>query len=86
MIPAPNTDIEFTSNFDFVEFNHRVIAATHPEQLRDILFLIYDELIIRGSHFRNKLTGFEGVTDHDLHVAFYRTANQMIVMWSDARN
>ena len=51
MIPAPNTDIEFASNFNFIEFNHRVVAATHPEQLQDILFLIYNELIIRGSHF-----------------------------------
>ena len=81
--PEPYSDISY---FDFVGFKHRLATATHPEQFRDILCLIYDELSMRRHGHRIKVTGFERASCHDLRIAFYCTLNQMITMWSNARN
>ena len=67
--------------FSLNNFEHRVIAANHPEQLRDILCLLFEEMSMRHTGIHDEPTGFEDVTDEDLHHAFYRTANQMIIMW-----
>jgi hypothetical protein len=67
-------------------FEQHITQVAHPEQLRDILCLLFDEMEMRGKGFRNKRTGFETATDEELHLAFYRTANQMIIMWSFLRD
>lgn len=72
-----NTEI---SNLNLDQFEVRVISATHREQLRDILVLIYDELSMRRHGYRWGVTGFETATYYDLRRAFYRTVNQMILM------
>ena len=67
--------------FSLDNFNHRVTHAAHPEQLRDILCLLFHEMEMRRGGSRYETTGFEAASDEDLHLAFYRTANEMIIRW-----
>ena len=68
----------------FVSLDHffnRISNTVIPEDLRDILFFILDEFLIRGgigSHVKWE-TGFETATDEELHIAFGRTANEMVM-------
>ena len=58
-----------------------VAQATHPEQLRDILILMFREVMMRCDGNRVERTGFEAATEEELHLAFFRTVNEMIVQW-----
>lgn len=58
-----------------------VTQAPHPEQLRDILVRLFREVMMRCSGNRVERTGFEAATEEELHLAFYRTSNEMIVRW-----
>jgi hypothetical protein len=80
MSTTPNSNIEI-SNVNLDEFENRVVGAVRPEEIRDILFLIYDELAMRRRNERWELTGFERATYNDLRHMFYRAVNQMIIMW-----
>lgn len=82
---TPNND-NGNDYFDVDGFRRRAIAATHPEQIRDMLCLILDELVMRSCHTaRCHPTGFEMASYDDLCLAFYCAVNQMIIMWSNAR-
>jgi len=63
---APDDNV----GLDFVAFDHKVTAITHPETLRDILCDIVDELLMRlgcpGP--RDKPTGFEVGSPQDLRL------------------
>ena len=72
--------------FSLNHFEQRVAQAAHPEQLRDILCLLFREMAMRRADYRDEITGFEAATDEDLHLAFYRTANEMILMWCHLRD
>jgi hypothetical protein len=48
------------------------------EVLRDTLVLIFDEMTMRHTGSRDKQTGFETISDTELHIAFYRTLNEMV--------
>ena len=67
--------------FSLDNFDHRVTHATHPEQLRDILCLLFHEMEMRRGGPRYETTGFEAALDEDLRLTFYRAANEMIVRW-----
>lgn len=66
--------------FSLDDHEYRVTHAVLPEDLRDIICLIFHEMAMRrrGSRFRVEETGFETATNRELHLAFYRTANQMV--------
>lgn len=69
--------------FNSTHFNNRIRNATHPEELRDILVLIFHEVVMRWTRRRVEQTGFEGVSESDLYAAFYRTVNELLIMWGN---
>ena len=64
----------------------RVKQAANPERVRDILVLIFRELMMRHTRHRTEHTGFEAATNDELQLAFYRTANELIVRWGRLRD
>ena len=64
--------------FSLDDLEHRVIHTDSPEDLRDILVLIFHEVAMRLTGLRVEETGFETASFDDLHLAFYRTANEMV--------
>lgn len=60
--------------------------ATHPERLRDMLVLIHREVVMRASGVWSEWTGFEGASDEELELAFFRTVNELIVRWARLRD
>jgi len=72
--------------FSLQNLDARVTQATHPEQLRDILVRLFREMAMRHSRNRVERTGFEAATEEELHLAFFRTANEMIVRWGNLQN
>jgi hypothetical protein len=58
-----------------------VTHATHPERLRDILVHVFLEMAMRYSGNRVERTYFETFNDEELHLAFFRTVNEMLVRW-----
>jgi hypothetical protein len=67
--------------FSLDDFNTTISRAAHPEKLRDILVLIFHEVVMRGNGNRNEQTGFEAATDEELELAFLRTVNELLVRW-----
>ena len=83
---SPDRHRHFDANPANMPFSHQnfettVTQATDPEQLRDILVLLFREVAMRYSRNRVERTGFEDLTEEELHLAFYRTANEMIIRW-----
>ena len=72
--------------FPIDDFEQRVAHAAHPEQLQDILIPLFHEMAMRASGDRDEITGFEAATDDDLHYIFYRTVDEMIIMWRSLLN
>lgn len=66
--------------FSLNDLDNRVSNTVHPEEIRDILVHIFDEMEIRltGSRVRAKKTGFEGVTLYELRLACYRASNELV--------
>jgi len=64
--------------FSRKDFEQRVVNAALPEDLRDIAVLIFNEMAMRRSGIRVEATGFENLTDYELHQVMYRTLNQMV--------
>jgi hypothetical protein len=57
----------------------RVNNAVQPEDVRDIAVSIFHKMVFRRTHFRFEDTGFEWTSDHELHLAFYHTVNEMVI-------
>jgi hypothetical protein len=72
--------------FSLNNFEQCVTNTTHPEQLRDILCLLFHEMVMQQTGSRDEITGFEAATDDDLHLAFYRTVNEMVLRWCHLRD
>lgn len=72
--------------FSLDHLNVVVNQATHPERLRDILVLIYREAVMRSGGNRTERTGFEGATDEELELAFFRTVNELVIRWGRLRD
>jgi len=66
------------NHFSLNNHEHRVINAVQPEDLRDILCYIFHEMAMRSTGSRTEATGFEAATHYELHLAFYRTVNEMV--------
>ncbi|KAF9786097.1 hypothetical protein BJ322DRAFT_1020214 [Thelephora terrestris] len=64
--------------FSRSDFEKRVTAPILPEDLRDIAVLIFREMAMRRSQIREEQTGFENLTDEELHQVMYRTLNRMV--------
>jgi len=64
--------------FSLNNHEHRVTQAAQPEDLRDILCDIFHEMAMRRTGSRYEETSFEAATDYELHLAFYRTVNEMV--------
>ena len=64
--------------FSLDNLQHRVANANHPEVLRDILCLIFREMAMRAVGYEDELTGFGEATHQELHLAFFRTVNEMV--------
>ena len=62
-----------------------VSQAGSVEEIRDIVVLIFREVVMRWTGCRGERTGFEDATEQDLHYAFYRAVNELLVRWSQAR-
>ena len=65
-------------HFSLDNHAHRVTQAVQPEELRDILGLIFREISMRNTGSRVERTGFEAATNYELQLAFYHTANEMV--------
>jgi len=57
--------------------NHdlRVTNTVLPEELRNIVVLIFRELVMRLTGARVERTGFETATNEELHLALYRAVD-----------
>ena len=67
--------------FSLKHLDATVSQATHPENLRNILVLIFHDALMRANGNRTERTGFEEATDEELESAFFRTANEFLVRW-----
>ena len=67
--------------FSLNNLDATVSQATHPEELRNILVRIFREVAMRGTGTRTEQTGFEAATNEELELAFFRTANELLVRW-----
>ena len=65
--------------FSLDNHEHRVTNAATPEELARIVFLIYWEMVIRQAGYEYEITGFGEATDSELHLAMYRTVNEMVM-------
>jgi hypothetical protein len=72
--------------FSLNNLDTRVRRATHPEKLRDILVLIFREVVMRHNGNRTERTGFEAATEEELHLAFFRTVNELLIRWGCLRD
>ena len=66
---------------DFNQFTTTITQANHPEELRSILVRLFREVSMRWTNRRVEQTGFENATEEELHSAFYRTANELLIRW-----
>jgi hypothetical protein len=64
--------------FSLEEHDKCVAAAVLPEDIRDIVVLIFLEIVMRLTRRRAEGTGFEAVSLEDLHLAFYRAVNELV--------
>jgi len=69
--------------FSFQAVDHAVAQATHPEELRDIIVNIFDEMRLRltGVTGAPPMLGFDEARTEDLMTALFRTVNEMLVRW-----
>jgi hypothetical protein len=67
--------------FSLNNLDATVSQATHPEELRNILVLIFREVVMRATGTRTEQTGFEAATNEELELAFFRAANELLVRW-----
>jgi hypothetical protein len=67
--------------FSLDNLDATVSQATHPEELRDILVLIFREVAMRWNGNRTKKTGFEAATEEELELSFFRTVNELLIRW-----
>ena len=72
--------------FPIDDFEQRVAHAAHLEQLQDILIPLFCEMAMWALGDWDEITGFEAATDDDLHYVFYRTVDEMIIMWCSLLN
>ena len=82
---VPQTQIAPNMPISLDDLNVVVNQANHPERLRDILVLIFREVVMRHNGNRTELTGFEAATEEELELAFFRTVNEFVVRWGRLR-
>ena len=64
--------------FSLEDHWYRVTHAVLPEDLQDILVLIFREMVMRYKGLQVEATGFRNASDDDLDYAFYLTVNEMV--------
>jgi hypothetical protein len=64
--------------FSLKEHENYVTNAVSPEDVRDIVVLIFREISMRQSGYRSEKTGFEAASLHELDLAFYRALNELV--------
>ena len=79
LIPLNNISNKTTMPFSLDNHNNRVTNAATPEELRDIVVRIFREMAIRRAGYEDEITGFGEATDYELHLALYRTVNEMVM-------
>ena len=65
----------------FVSLDHlvnRIANTVLPEDLRDILCFIRDEMNARRFNLQDEQTGFKAASEDELRLAFYHTVNEMV--------
>ena len=81
-------DILVDSHRGISEILGQTTALLHnivpPEELRDIITLIFRELAMRLSGGRaEERPGFEDATIYELRLALYRTASELVILQVD---
>jgi hypothetical protein len=56
-----------------------IVTQVQPDELQQIIFRIFRELAMRHNGNRVEHTGFEAATEDELHLAVYRTVNELLI-------
>ena len=64
------------NNLDALDIHVRNLTV--PEDFRNLLVFIFNEMVMRLTRNHFEETGFESLGNNDLHHAFYRVVNEMV--------
>ena len=78
----------FSMQFSLQFLDLVVTQAGHPEVLRDIILVIFDQMRLRQAGRRGSPTifGFENASVGELELSLIRTVNELLVRWGRLQN